>query len=216
MLSAFSKIFEKLVYSQLYKFLDDFEIFYPLQFGFRENHSTIHALLCLSESIKQSIDNGRFGCGVFLDLQKAIDIVNHSILLQKLEHHGIRGGNALDWFQSYLTRRLVLGPLLFSIYVNDLANVSKVLEFYLFADDTSIYFDSNDLITLQKTVNKELRKVEKWLDANRLALNITKTNYVIFHSPSKVIKQFIRIKLGSKFLNCAEYIKYLGILVDST
>ena len=109
----------------------------------------------------------------------------------------------------------MLGPLLFLIYVNDLANVSKVLEFYLFADDTSIYFDSDDLITLPKTVNMELRKVKKWVDANRLALNITKTNYVNFHSPSKVIKQFIRIKLGSKPLNRVEYIKYLGILVDS-
>ena len=72
-LSVFSKIFEKLMYSRLYKFLDDFEILYLLQFGFRENHSTTHALLCLSESIKQSIDDGRFGCGVFLDLQKAFD-----------------------------------------------------------------------------------------------------------------------------------------------
>ena len=64
-----------------------------------------------------------------------------------------------------------------------MSDFSKILEFYLFADDTSIYFDSDDVITLQKTVNKELRKIKKWLDANRLALNITKTNYVIFHSP---------------------------------
>ena len=89
----------------------------------------------------------------------------------------------------------VLGPLLFLIYVNDLPNVSMVLQFYLFADDTSIYVDSDDLITLQKTLNQEIRKVKKWLDANRLALNISKTNYVNFHSSSKVIDQFIRINL---------------------
>ena len=76
-LSVFPKILEKLMYSRLYKFLDHFKILYPLQFGFHENHSTTHALLSLSESIKQSIDNGRFGCGVFLDLQKAFDTVNH-------------------------------------------------------------------------------------------------------------------------------------------
>ena len=105
--------------------------------------------MCLTETIKHSIDNGRIGCGVFLDLQKAFDTVNHKILLQKLEHYGIRG-SVLSWFQSYLTGRSqhvfinghvsttlpiicgvlqgsVLGPLLFLIYINDLASVSKVM-----------------------------------------------------------------------------------------
>ena len=81
---------------------------------------------------------------------------------------------------------------------------------------TSIYFDSDDLITFQKTVSKELRKVKKWLDVNRLALNISKTNYAIFQSPSKVIDQFIGMKLGLKPLNRVDYIEYLDLLVDST
>ena len=180
-LSVFSKIFEKLMHQRLYKFLESFEILYPLQFGFREKHSTSHALLSLTESIKQFIDSGKVECGIFLDLQKVFDTVNHKILLDKLEHYGIRG-NALKWFQSYLSGRTqyvtvnghvsdplpitcgvpqgsVLGPL-FLIYVNDLPNVSKIMQFYLFADDTSIYFDSDNLFNLQKIVNRELKKVE--------------------------------------------------------
>ena len=76
------------MHQRLYKFLESFEILYPLQFGFTEKHSTSHALLSLTESIKQSIDSGKVGCGIFLDLQKAFDTVNHKILLDKLEHYG--------------------------------------------------------------------------------------------------------------------------------
>ena len=155
-------------------FLDAFEVLYPLQFGFREKPSTTHALLCLTKSIKHSIDNGNYGCGVFLDLQKAFDTVSHDILLQKLEHYGVRG-NTLKWFQSNLTGRAqyitvnghvsgsllvlcgvpqgsVLGLLLFLIHVNDLPSVSKV---HLFADDTGIYYNSDNLINLEKVVNRE-------------------------------------------------------------
>ena len=78
------------------------------------------------------------------------------------------------------------------------------------------YFESNNLLTLQKIVNRELRKVKKWLEANRLALSISKTNYVIFHSSTTVINEFIRIKLGSRTINQVNYVKYLGVLVDST
>ena len=107
----------------------------------------------------------------------------------------------------------VLGPLLFLIYVNDLPNISKVLQFYHFADDTNIYFESDNLLTLHKVVNWELGKVRKWLEANRLSLNISKT--VIFHSKVRKIDEFIRIEIGSKTIKCENYVKYLGILVDS-
>ena len=80
--------------------------------------------------------------------------------------------------------------------MNDLLSVSKVLLFYLFADDTSIYYEANNLISLQKIVNRELKKVRKWLETNQLALNISKTNFVPFHSPSEKINDLIRIRLG--------------------
>ena len=148
------------MYERLYKFLDSFEILYTTQLGFCKSHSTSHALLSLTETIKKSINNGKFGCGIFLDLQKAFDTMNHKYLLQKLEHYGIRG-KVLDWFRTYLlgrsqyvavnghpseilpvtygvTQGSLLGKLLSLIFVNDLPYVFKILKFYLFADDTII------------------------------------------------------------------------------
>ena len=98
-LSVFSKIIEKVMHYRLFKFLEKLELLYPLQFRFPEKHSATQALLSLTESIKHSIDNGKFGCGIFLDLQKVFDTVNHDILIKKLEHYGIRR-NVLNWFCS--------------------------------------------------------------------------------------------------------------------
>ena len=92
------------MYTRLYKFLDIHNCIYNLQFGFREKHSTNHALFSITEKIRESLDNNNFACGIFIDLQKAFDTVNHDILLQKLNHYGIRGvANA--WFKSYLSNR---------------------------------------------------------------------------------------------------------------
>ena len=223
LLSVFSKITEKAMHERLYKFLEKHEILYSLQFGFRANHSINHALVSLTEAIKNSLDNKKFGCGIFIDLQKAFDTVNHEILLTKLEHYGIRG-TVLDWFKSYLSDRKqyvsvigsnssylsvasgvpqgsVLGPLLFLIYINDLPLSSSKLSFYLFADDTNIYCESDNLYKLQRTVNKELRKVKLWLDVNKLSLNIDKTNFIIFKSPHLPSSDTISIKIGNLPIN---------------
>ena len=191
----------------------------------------------ITERIKESIDCGKFGCGIFIDLRKAFDTVNHTILSNKLEHYGIRG-IPLEWFRSYLTDRKqyvfyngesselkpiscgvpqgsVLGPLLFLIYINDLPNIPKDLKFFLFADDTNIYFESNDLIKLENTVNKELKKLYLWLNVNRLSLNVSKTNYIIFHPYNKPLKQHITLEINNKAIIEKDNIKYLGVIIDS-
>ena len=183
------------------------------------------------------INNGNHGCGIFTDVKKAFDTVNHTILLKKLEHYGIRGV-PLQWLDLYLSARKqyasvnghssdeleikhdvpqgsVLGPLLFLLYINDLLSISKKLTFYLFADDTNIYFESSNLLHLHKTINKELRKVRKWLESNRLALNIDKTNFVIFHSAGKVMCDNITIKIGKKKIHRENHVCFLGVLLDS-
>ena len=238
LLSIFDKIIEKAMHYRLYNFLHSNNVLFKNQFGFRKKYSTTHALLDITERIKESIDKNKYGCGIFVDIRKAFDTVNHSILLSKLEHYGVRG-NALQWFKSYLSNRQqfveidkvssclnfivsgvpqgsCLGPLLFLIYINDLPNTSKILTFFLFADDTNIYFEHKSLDKLERIINKELRKINDWLIINRLSLNIKKTNFIIFHSFKKNLNKKVTLIFGRKAIKECLSIKYLGIICDST
>ena len=153
---------------------------------FRKNHSTIHVLISLTEHIRDSLDQNKIACGIFIDLQKAFDRVDHNILLDKLAHYGIRG-IANDWFRSYLSNRQqyvsinghdsnkvvmkhgvpqgsVFGPLLFLIYINDLHKSIKYCSVRQFADDTNLLISNNSPKKIQDHVNSHLCR---WLRANK-------------------------------------------------
>ena len=206
-LSVINKIFEKLLYKRLYKFLNKHKVLYKYQFGFRQGHSTSHALIEIMDSVKSAIDNDDYVCGIFLDLSKAFDTVNHEILLKKLHHYGIRGQtNAL--FKSYLTNRKqlveidkirssclpincgvpqgsVLGPLLFLIYVNDMANNCPLGNIRLFADDTNIFLSHSNIDELYNNAQLILTYLFKWFQDNRLTVNSSKSNFTIHTIPHK-------------------------------
>jgi hypothetical protein len=234
--SNVDKIFEKLVHARLISFLDKHEILFKRQFGFRKGHSTTHTLINLTEEIRKHLDKGQFSCGVFIDLQKAFDTVDHNILLRKLELYGIRGlGN--NWFRSYLTNRKqyvylsgaksrtlrilhgvpqgsVLGPLLFILYINDLHNAILHSETTHFADDTSLTYSDQSLKTIERRLNVDLKFLFKWLSSNLISLNVAKTVVVLFRNERKTPDFNIRLKLNGKYLELSETIKYLKSLLE--
>ena len=207
LLPFFSKLFERLMYNRLIVFIEKHHLLYQFQFGFRKNHSTFMALVILLEKITEALDNSEFAICILIDFRKAFDTVEHNILLQKLYHYGI-GGNALQWFNSYLSNRYqyvnynntssdmklitcgvpqgsILGPLMFLLYINDISSVSSILFSILFADDTTLFYSSKNLQELSDVINNELSKMMEWLNANRLSLNIDKTNFMIFRPKGK-------------------------------
>ena len=231
LLSIFNKILEKIMYKRLINFLEKNEAIFHGQFGFRSNHSTSHALLLITDKIQKAIENKTFACGIFLDLQKAFDTVDHSILLKKLEYYGIRG-LPLQWFSSYLKNRKqfvsigndasnqkpitcgvpqgsVLGPLLFLIYINDFSNSATSLDFHLFADDSNLFYSHQNLQVLERNVNEQLSKVHEWLCANKLSLNIEKSNFVLFHPVQKKPNYILNLKIHRQQITEKLLITYL-------
>ena len=235
LLSTLSKILEKIIFKRTINFFNKHTVFTNSQFGFRQKHSTIHALLNFIDKVAHAIDNHSHLIGIFLDFSKAFDTINHNILLHKLSHYGIRG-KALEWFRNYLSSRKqyvslndhnstlkdikcgvpqgsLLGPLLFIVYINDFCRSSNVLSFILFADDSNVFFSHDNPNTLVNTVNFELEKLTEWIRANKLSLNLQKTKYMLFSNTLEALP--LDIILDDTSLESVSEIKFLGITVDN-
>ena len=178
------KILKRVTYNRLYKYLTEKKILHPQQFGFRKGHSTEHAIAQVVDQIYESFENDKYAVGIFIDLSKAFDTVDHAILLKKLEIYRITGAS-LAWFRSYLTnikqyicinndtktneqkvtgevpQGCILGPLFFLICVNDLPSASNLLNTTMFADDTNLFYEHKDISFLFSTVNRELQNINE-------------------------------------------------------
>ena len=236
-LPSISKILEKLMHSRLFSFLNKFNILYDNQFGFRSNHNTTYAVAYLTSEIIKAYEKGDATLGVFVDLQKAFDTIDHDILLDKLEYYGIRG-IALRWFRSYLQERVqrvtyggvnsrpgmvacgvpqgsILGPLLFNLYINDINNFSNNCSKILYADDTSLFLSGSDIGAMFGTMNIELMKLHTWLISNKLSINVAKTHYVLFRPGRIEYPVCPDLFLNGSPLERKSNTLFLGVKLDS-
>ena len=230
-----SKILEKIIHLRIMTYVLDANILNNKQFGFQKNKSTYMPLLLLQENITKSMESGNIVCGIYLDLKKAFDTVDHSLLTGKLERYGF-AGTSLNLIKSYLTNRhqcvdfngtksnlkpvrigvpqgSILGPLLFLLYINDFPKASKNITFLQYADDTAIFFESDTAYKLQLLIESESLQICNWLMANKLTLNTQKTVFQVYKRSDIAPK--LNIKLNNVEIHEMETVKYLGVYIDS-
>ena len=236
LLSCFSKIYEKAMHYRLTTFLNRYNIISSSQYGFRAGHSCEHALIDAQSRIATALGRKQIALLLLIDFSKAFDMVDHGILLNKLEHYGVRQHH-LSWFKTYLTNRQqyvqlnnqnseqltlkysvpqgsILGPLLFIIYINDLPLVSKLASYIFYADDANIIVTANDITELANKINTVLQSINVWVTGNGLKLNLGKTKYMIFTNRHNVERD-LNLTLNGTKIEYTEQARFLGVIVDN-
>ena len=236
-LSVFSKIFEIIMKNFLMSYLSKQKILNDRQFGFRPGLSTFDAINLFTSDLYNALDNHKSIISIYIDFSKAFDTVDPDILVDKLQHYGIRGC-VRDWFKSYLTGRSqftfyknsrsvikpihlsvpqgsILGPILFLLYINDMCNATTALNTIQFADDSTLYMIGDNPTDLINRANQELPAFAKWCLANRLTINITKTFYMLFTNTSTKYQPLPRLAILDKDITQVAKTKFLGITFDN-
>jgi len=229
------KLFEKVLYHRVYSYLTEHNLIDKRQYGFRKNHSTELAITTIYDELPRNLDNKLITCSLFLDLSKAFDCCDHEILLDKLCHDGIRGVSH-KLFSNFLHNRMqctiigafkssykriscgvpqgsVISPLLFLIYINDIAKASS-FHSTLFADDNNLHISNSCFNVLQTTVNLQLCKIDHWLRANKLSLYYNKTNFMLLTSRKHNPASF-KVTINNHNISSEDNLKYLGVLLDN-
>ena len=237
LLPTISKVFGRVIHDQMYEYFNQFNLLAEQQYGFRKQHSTEYAAIKLIDHVSKEMEAGKTPTSVYIDLSKAFDTLTFEVLLYKLKYYGVTD-TAFDLLKSYLTNRKqyvvfdgcqsehveiytgvpqgsILGPLFFSIYINDLITVSDRLNFLMYADDTTIYFNLEDFdnLTKETDINRELEKVNIWLKLNKLSLNTQKTKLMLFHRKQKHLDE-INVVINGIEIELVPSFNYLGIMLD--
>ena len=228
-----SKICEKVVFEEVYEFLND--KLYCCQPGFRPLHSTTTALLNVPDDWFNAIDDGNVVRLVMLDLKKAFDTVNHSILKEKLKVYNL-DDKCITWFEIYLLNRThctsingvtsnransqgsILGPLLFIAYINGLPqHVSTNTNVSMYADDTSMYAICKNVNEINRVLNNDLCNVSNWLAGNKLSLNVAKTELIIIGSKQRLSQMDegeLNVHINETKLKRVKTCKHPGFIID--
>ena len=240
LLLTISKLIEKIVYKQVYSYLTKTGQLHNSQYGFRSAHSCDHAIGELLGNIVKNMQLGKETVTLMLDLSKAFDTLQHSVVFQKLEKYGLRGP-CLEWFKSYLTNRSLqvkcvdhhgntilserkqcnygtpqgscMGPLLFLIFCNDLHLNLQFLNSIQFADDTTVYISHRSRSYIKFCLSSDLEAIQDWFRANSLTLNLDKTVLLYFGRGRS--KPLDNIEIGSHKLKAATSTKFLGLWIDN-
>ena len=232
-----SKVLEKIVYNQMHTYLEQNNLIYAFQSGFRSAHSTDTALTYLADKLGANMDEGLYTGMVLMDLQKAFDTVDYTILTKKLNAIGI-DNSAGSWFKSYLAGRKqvvkingrlstagnfkcgvpqgsILGPLLFNIYVNDMIT-SVNCDLFLYADDSTILVSGKNPAVIQNTLSIELNAIRGWLEENKLSIHLGKTESILIASKIRLARtDSLKISCGSVAIESKSKITYLGLTFDN-
>jgi hypothetical protein len=237
-LSLINVLIEKCLIKQLNNFVTNQSIIVNEQYGFRKGLSTELALMNVKETALSAFKVGEIIVGLFLDFKKAFDSIDHNILLNKLEHYGIRG-TALELIRSYLHKRLqyvqlnnhasddgfvlygvpqgsVLGPLCFILYINDIVNTWLLANFVMFADDTNIFIRGKSAQIIQNDFHNLSVNLCEWIDFNHLRLNIQKTKMVIFKPKNRILDAQIQISLYNEVVEEVRSVKFLGVIFQDS